>query len=122
MFLNSLEKNQFIHEMLVDVFQSDSKVQQDMSRGEAIMSADEFADEAILFAEETLVYPLYMLEIAVFFSFISLLVLLINPSVAAGFLTVAGIFSFFTLVPPFLLFRAATNLTRSPSMLNIVPK
>lgn len=119
-FLNSIEKNQWIHEMLIEVFQNDSKVQQDMSRGEATMSADEFASEMLVFAGEGLVYPFHMLVFAVFLSLFGLLMMPTHPSIAAAFLMLGGVLSFFTMVPPVLLFFSANSLVKSGGTLKAI--
>ena len=120
LFLNSLEKNQWIHEMLIEVFQNDSKVKQDMSRGEATVSADEFAAEMLLFAEEVLMYPFHMMVFSVFLSLFGFMMMPTHPSIAAAFLALAGVLSLFTLIPPVLLFIAANSLVKSEGTLKAV--
>lgn len=115
--LNSLEKNPWVHDQLVELFQNDSKVQLDMNRGEVTVSADQFAAEMILFAEDVLIYPFYMIVFAVFFSLFGLVMLSTFPSIAAAFLALASILSLFTLVPPLLLFFTANSLLKSEGSL-----
>ena len=123
LFLNSLENNQWVHDQLIELFQNDSKVQLDMSRGEDTVSADQFASEALLFAEEILNYPFYMIVFAVFLSLFGLVMMATFPSIAAVFLALAGILSFFTLVPAVLLFFAANSLLKSEGALKeIIPR
>ncbi|WP_142826389.1 hypothetical protein [Planococcus soli] len=109
-FLNSLDRNQLVQDFWVDMFQNDSKVQQDMSRGEATISAEEFASNNTLIAKNVLVIPYYMLIIAVVLSLIGFLTIGVNPAVATVFLALAGIFSLFTIFPAILLFRASGML------------
>lgn len=122
LFLNSLGTNQLVQGALIDVFQNDSKVQQDMSRGESTITAEEFAGDVILFAEEVLLYPFYMIVIALFFSLIGLLMIATNPPIAAALFVLAGVFSFFTLVPPLLLFFAAKRLVKTVGVFSAMPK
>lgn len=118
--LNSLEKNPWVHDKFVKLFQNDPKVQLDMSRGETTVSADQFAAEMILFAEDVLMYPFYMLVFAVFLSLIGLVMMATHPSIAAVFLVLAGILSLFTLVPAVLLFFAANSLLKSEGSLKVM--
>ncbi|MGH2317667.1 hypothetical protein ACRC6Q_07840 [Planococcus sp. SE5232] len=112
LFLNSLEKNPWVQDKLVELFQNDPKVQLDMTRGEVTVSAEQFADEMILFAEDVLMYPFYMLVFALFCSLFGLVMMATFPSIAAVFLVLAGILSLFTLVPAMLLFFAANSLLK----------
>lgn len=121
LFVNSLEKNQWVHETLIEVFQNDAKVKQDMSRGEATVSADEFADGMVVFVEDVLMYPFYMLVFAVFLGLFGFLMMATHPSVASAFLALAGVLSLFTLVPPVLLFFAANRLVKSDGTLKAIP-
>lgn len=111
--LNSLESNYWVQSILIDVFQNDSKVQQDMSRGEATISAEEFASNAAQFAKEVLIYPFYMMVIASAFSLMGFFTITTKPYIAAGFLALAGILSLFTFIPAILLFFASSILVKS---------
>ncbi|MBD8014108.1 hypothetical protein [Planococcus wigleyi] len=121
LFVNSLERNQWVHETLIEVFQNDAKVKQDMSRGEVTVSADEFADNMVIFVEDVLMYPFYMLVFAVFLGLFGFLMMATHPSIASAFLALAGVLSLFTLVPPVLLFFAANSLVKSGGTLTAVP-
>ena len=121
LFVNSLEKNRWVHEILIEVFQNDSKVKQDMSRGEVTISADEFAGDMVLFVEDVLMYPFYMVVFAVFLSLFGFLMMATHPTIAAAFLALAGVLSLFTLVPPALLLFAANSLVKSGGALKPVP-
>ena len=120
LFMNSLEKNPWVHDKLVEMFQNDPKVQLEMSRGEATVSADQFASETLLFAEEVLRYPFYMIVFAIFFSLFGLVMMSTFPSIASAFLALAGILSLFTLVPAVLLFFAANSLLKSDGALKAI--
>ncbi|MDQ0427530.1 hypothetical protein QOZ98_000355 [Planomicrobium stackebrandtii] len=109
-FLNSLDRNQLVQNFWVDMFQNDSKIQQDMSRGEATISAEEFASDNTLIAKNVLVIPYYMLIIATVLSLLGFLTIGVNPVVATVFLALAGILSLFTIFPAILLFRASGKL------------
>lgn len=121
LFVNSLERNQWVHELLIEVFQNDSKVKQDMSRGELTVSADEFTGDMILFVEDVLMYPFYMIVFAVFLGLFGFLMMATHPSIAAAFLALAGVLSLFTLIPPVLLFFAANSLVKSGGTLKAIP-
>ena len=117
--MNSLEKNQLIHAVLIEVFQHDSKVQQEMSRGEATVSDEEFAADVLLFAEEVLMYPFNMMVFSIFLSLFGFMMMPTHPSIAAAFLALAGVLSLFTLIPPVLLFIAANSLAKSAGSINV---
>lgn len=118
-FSNSLEKNHLVQGILIEVFQHDSKVQQDLSRGEATLSAEEFADHAVKFAKEVLIYPFFMLLIALFLSLIGFFTVENHTSVAAGFLAMAGVFSLFTFVPAAFLFIAFKKSLEAERILTV---
>ena len=121
LFLNSLERNQWVHETLIEVFQNDAKVKQDMSRGEVTVSADEFADDMVVFVEDVLMYPFYMIVFSVFLALFGFLMMATLPTISAAFLALAGVLSLFTLIPPVLLFFAANSLVKSGGTLKAVP-
>ena len=120
LFMNSLEKNPWVHDKLVELFQNDSKAQLEMSRGEATVSADQFASETLLFAEEVLRYPFYMIVFAIFFSLFGFVMMSTFPTIAAAFFALAGLLSLFTLVPAVLLFFAANSLLKPDGALKAI--
>lgn len=120
-FLNSLEKNQLLQGMIVEVFEHDPKVQLDRSRGEAVITTDEFATDLILFAKDILMYPFYLIIFSILFSLIGLITTYVHPMIAVIFLTLAGALSLFTLLPPILLFLASNTLQKEPAHFHTAP-
>lgn len=120
LFLSSLEKNQLVHNLLIDVFQHDPKVQQDLSRGEATISAEEFASNAVEFAKEILIYPFFMLITAILLSLVGILTIRIHSSLASSLLALAGVLSLFTFVPAVLLFEASRMIFNATESLRII--
>ncbi|TWT07715.1 hypothetical protein FQV26_07860 [Planococcus sp. CPCC 101016] len=120
-FLNSLEKNQLLHGMLIEVFEHDPKVQLDRSRGDTTITADEFATDLILFAKDILMYPFYLIIFSILFSLMGLITTYVNPMIAVIFLTLAGVLSLFTLLPPILLFLASNTLQKELGHFHTTP-
>ena len=110
LLLNSLENNEFLRGILINLFENDPKVQRNMINGELAASSIAFVNEVIHFIKEISIYPIYMLGIATLFSLLGFLTIKINKFAAATFLSLAGVLSIFTLVPPILLFFASSNL------------
>lgn len=107
--------------MIVEVFEHDPKVQLDRSRGEAVITTDEFATDLILFAKDILMYPFYLIIFSILFSLIGLITTYVHPMIAVIFLTLAGALSLFTLLPPILLFLASNTLQKEPAHFHAAP-
>lgn len=112
LFLDSLEKNKMLQSILTEVFEHDAKVQLEMSRGETTITAKEFAENVIFFAEDILMYPFYMIVFSILLGLIGLVATYFHPLISAVFLTLACVLSLFTLVPPVLLFFASNTLQK----------
>lgn len=112
-FSNSLNTNQTVQNVLIEIFENDPKAQREMSSEEISASSEQFTSDILIFVQKFLKYPYYMLGISALLSLIALFTMKFNKIISALLLSLAGVLSIFTLLPPIFLFFASNNLFKA---------
>lgn len=112
-FANSLNTNQTVQNVLIEIFENDPKAQREMSSEEISANSEQFTSEILIFVQKFLKYPFYMLGISALLSLIALFTMKLNKFISALLLSLAGLLSIFTLLPPIFLFFASNNLFKA---------
>ncbi|ANU19361.1 hypothetical protein BBI15_03630 [Planococcus plakortidis] len=112
---NSLDTNQSIQNVLIEIFENDPKAQREMNPEEITAISEQYTNDILSFVQNALKYPFYLLGIAALLSLVALFTIKLNKYVSALLLLFAGLLSIFTLLPPILLFFASNNLFKTSS-------
>ena len=112
-FANSLNTNQTVQNVLIEIFENDPKAQREMSSEEISANSEQFTSEILIFVQKFLKYPFYMLGISALLSLFALFTMKLNKFISALLLSLAGLLSIFTLLPPIFLFFASNNLFKA---------
>ena len=112
-FANSLNTNQTVQNVLIEIFENDPKAQREMSSEEISATSEQFTSDILIFVQKFLKYPFYMLGISALLSLIALFTMKLNKFISALLLSLAGVLSIFTLLPPIFLFFASNNLFKA---------
>lgn len=120
-FANSLNTNQSLQNVLIEIFENDPKAQREMSSEEISATSEQFTSDILIFVQKFLKYPFYMLGISALLSLITLFTMKLNKFISALLLSLAGLLSIFTLLPPIFLFFASNYLFKAHQTNKILP-
>lgn len=115
LFVNSLETNESLQNILFEIVENDPKAQREMSSGEIATFSNEVTNDVLNFTKGVLKYPIYLLGVSTLLSLVALFTMRINKFMSAIILSMAGVLSIFTLLPPVLLFFASNRLFKTAS-------